>query len=360
MTVGCDQINELMIEIIEDRKQWREQLSSVENLDFYHTYDYHQLSKKNDERPVLIKYTAPGTCLLLPLLLRNIENSEYKDAISVYGYAGILTSQIDDGFNTRRFHSLLNAYFNENKIISVFSRLHPYLAHQEDLLKGLGSITTLGKVVYIDLKDTVENQRKMFNKRMKTYLNKSRKICTVIESKSDEAIKTFIRLYHENMKRVDADDSYFFDKCYFERLFSSTGFTTRLMLCINNNTNTVIAGALFIEKGKIIQYHLSGLDYDYYDLNAVKLIIDEMRIKSTQQGFEYLNLGGGRGSREDSLFVFKHNFSKHYKEFKIWKYIVNQEVYESLTHAHLGNSYSNTCDSIQFFPAYRSNLKIHL
>lgn len=349
-----------MIEVIKDRDQWREQLSLTEHLDFYHTYDYHHLSKTENETPILIIYTNKKTRLALPLLLRNIENTDFKDAISVYGYAGILTLTMDNEFDKHQFHKELNSFFKQNKIVSVFSRLHPYLDHQETLLEGLGETTTLGKVVYIDLMDTLENQRKMYNKRMKTYLNKSRRLCTVIDSKSQNHIDAFIELYHENMKRVDADDSYFFDHSYFNRLMSSEGFTTKLMLCIDNESNTVVAGAVFIEKGKIVQYHLSGMDYDYFDLNAIKLIIDEMRIQTTRKGFEYLNLGGGRGSREDSLFHFKSSFSKNFREFKIWKYIVDQKAYTTLSEAHLGSTTADVVDDVEFFPAYRAKVKIEL
>ncbi|OBX26750.1 FemAB family protein [Gelidibacter algens] len=342
-----------MIEVIKDKNQWIEQLSLIENLDFHHTYDYHDLSKKEDELPILIKYTEGLTSLALPLLIRSIKNSDYKDATSVYGYAGILTLNLDQHFNRDDFYKELNVFFNDHKIVSVFSRLHPYLEYQEALLGGLGTITTLGKVVYIDLKDSLENQRNMFNRRMKTYLNKSRKTCKVIESKLPNHLESFIHLYHDNMRRVDADDSYYFDKNYFDRLMSSKEFKSRLMLCLHIETETVIGGALFIEKGKMVQYHLSGLDDDYFDLNPIKLIIDEMRIQSTQQQFEFLNLGGGRGSKEDSLFTFKTSFSKHFKEFKIWKYVVNEKVYRTLVEKHLGTRSETEVSNDDFFPAYR-------
>ena len=41
--------------------------------------------------PETIKYEDESSCILLPLLLRDIENTDYKDAISVYGYAGVLS-----------------------------------------------------------------------------------------------------------------------------------------------------------------------------------------------------------------------------------------------------------------------------
>ena len=344
-----------MIEIIKDKVQWNEQLSLIEHLDVYHTYDYHHITKNNDETPILIKYTDGDNSLLLPLLLRNIENTGYKDAISVYGYAGILILNLDDHFSKENFHKELNSLFNENKIVSVFSRFHPFLEHQESLLDGLGTITTRGKVVYINLKDTLEDQRKMFNKRMKTYLNKSRKSCTVVESKTKSELNAFIDLYHENMKRVGADKSYFFDNDYFHRLIESDEFSTKLMLCIHNETQTIMGGALFMEKGNIVQYHLSGLNEDYYDLHAIKLIIDEIRIQKTHKGFQFLNLGGGRGSDEDSLFAFKRSFSKNYKEFKIWKYVVDPKAYRMLVENHFDAPLEAVEENTSFFPAYRLN-----
>ena len=347
-----------MIRIIKNKKEWCQELASTDEVDFYHTYHYHHLSKHKDEVPVLIKYTEGNTSLVLPLLLRPIKNSEFKDAVSVYGYVGILALHIDENFNKEHFHEELKTCFKELQIVSVFSRLHPYVKHQESLLEGIGTISSLGKVVYIDLSDTLENQRKMFNRRMKTYLNKSRTTCTIIESKEEKDIGSFIHLYHENMKRVDADDDYYFNESYFHQLIESEEFTTRLLLCIHNETQAIIGGALFIEKGNIIQYHLSGLDDEYYDLNAVKLIIDEMRIRSSNKEFKFFNLGGGRGSSEDSLFTFKSSFSKNFKDFKIWKYIVDEDAYKLLVEKRFGNSWETDIKNINFFPAYRSKTKI--
>lgn len=343
-----------MIEIIKDKIRWNEQLSLIENLDVYHTYDYHHITKKPGEIPILIKYSVEDTSIVLPLLLRPIENSDYKDAVSVYGYAGILTLNLNEHFNKENFHKELNGFFKENKIVSVFSRFHPFLEHQESLLGGLGTITTRGRVVYIDLNDTLENQRSMFNRRMRTYLNKSRKSCTVVETKLKSDMDSFIDLYHENMKRVGADESYFFDRNYFHQLLTSDEFSTKLTLCIHNETQTVVGGAIFMKKGKFVQFHLSGLNEDYFELNAIKLIIDEMRINSTNQRFEYLNLGGGRGSTEDSLFKFKTSFSKSFKEFKIWKYIVDEKAYRMLVEKHLECPLEVVHKNTDFFPAYRS------
>ena len=344
-----------MIKVIKEKKEWCEELALFEHLDFYYTYDYHHLSKKEDEVAVLLKYVEGDSILVLPLLIRDIENTDYKDAISVYGYAGVLNKNITDDFNIENFHNEISTFFNENKIVSVFSRLHPFLENQELLLNGLGSITTPGKVVYIDLNDTIENQRAKFNRRLKTYLNKSRKSCTVINGNIEEHLKIFIDLYHGNMRRVDADDSYFFEDEYFFKLLSSTDYESELLLCLDNETQNIMGGAIFIKKDAIVQYHLSGLAKEDFDVDPIKLIIDEMRIKATKEGYKYLNLGGGRGSSEDSLFRFKSGFSKDFKDFKLWKYVVNEEVYKMLCREKLGEDYVHLEDmETGFFPAYRS------
>lgn len=340
-----------MIEAIKNKAKWQELMSLATNLDFYYTYSYHHLSKNNNESPVLLNYTNGNTSILLPLLLRDIENTQLKDATSVYGYAGPLIINLDSNFNQEKFRKELDAFFTEHNIVSVFSRLHPYLEHQETILEGLGHINTLGNVVNIDLTDTIENQRAKYNSRLKTYLNKSRKYCTVINGNIAEHLDDFIRLYHENMKRVDACESYYFSKDYYKAILSSNEYESELSLCVLNETQEIIAASMFMKKGSIVQYHLSGLSEVHFKVNPKKLIIDEMRIKATIEGYTYFNLGGGLGSREDSLFRFKSGFSNDFREFKIWKYIVNEDAYKALTYKMLGEDFdSNNTD---YFPLYR-------
>lgn len=346
-----------MIEIITEKSDWNATLKLANHSDFYHTYYYHDLSKKVDETPILIKYTDEHACVLLPLLIRKIENTYYKDATSVYGYAGLLCTTEISNINNSNFKKELNEYFLDQKIVSVFSRLHPYLEHQEAFLNGIGVISNPGVVVYINLFDSLDKQRKLYSNRLKTHVNKADRLCTIIEGNTEAHLNAFIDIYYENMYRVNANDSYFFDKYYFKQLMSSSDFETELSLAIHSETQEIIAGALFIKTNNIVQYHLSGIKEDFLDLNPIKLVIDNMRIKSTKEGYKYLNLGGGRSNKQDSLFVFKSSFSKNFKPFKLWKYIVDYEAYEDLVKQQK-NMRANVDFEIdkEFFPAYRGML----
>lgn len=343
-----------MIEVITERRNWNDNVKNAVHSDFYHTYFYHDLSKKEGELPILLKYTEGDSYVLLPLLIREIDNSAFKDATSVYGYAGALCSPGMSNFDFEKFHKELNKYFSEHNIISVFSRLHPYLSHQEEVLKGLGDISNPGDVIYIDLFEPIEIQRANYSSRLKTHVNKAARLCTIIEGETEEHIQAFIDIYYENMNRVNANDSYFFEESYFYELMASPDFKTELSLAVCNETQEIIAGAMFIKTDNIVQYHLSGIKEEFLNHYAIKLIIDDMRVKSSNEGYQYLNLGGGRSSKKDSLYTFKSSFSKTAKPFKLWKYIVNQNAYDRLSKQRIAviSDVDVEIDK-EYFPAYR-------
>jgi len=342
-----------MIEIIKDKKNWDTLVKKCDFADFYHTYDYHHTAKANGEEPVLIHYKENDKTIVLPLLFRNIETSLYKDATSVYGYSGPITKNITPDFNYNLFQKELNQSFKEQNIISVFSRLNAFIPHQENCLLHLGQTDTLGRVVYIDLNETLDEQWKHYHRRLRTYINKSRTIYKIKNANIRADLDSFIDLYYENMKRVNANKEYFFDKKYFLDLINSSDFETEVLLAISIKTGEVAGGAMFIKKNEIIQYHLSGTSEIYLDLNPLKLLIDEMRIRGTQENYSYFHLGGGVGAQEDSLFYFKSGFSKYTFPFKVWKYIVNPNIYEDLVQQRKDIRYCK--ETLRYFPRYRVN-----
>ncbi len=339
----------LNIEIIEEKVEWQNLLNKVKYYDFYHTYDYHHLSKAPDEKPILIKYEDNGNLVGLPLLLRKIFDTDYYDVTSVYGYAGPLYNNVNSSFNNLDFTNQLNQFFHEKKVISVFSRLNPFIKNQEVVLKGLGDLVQLGKIVNIDLTQDLDVQRSIFSKTTKRYINKGRKLCSVRLSNSKEDIATFMKLYYENMDRVQAKKNYYFTEDYFNYFINSSDFKTDVLLATYNETNEIISAAMMVKTNNIIQYHISGTRDDYLYLTPIRILIDEMRINGTAEKYKYFNLGGGLGGSEDSLFRFKSSFSKDYRDFKVWKYIVNKEVYDQLT-----NEYTNLDTDTDFFPLYRA------
>ncbi|MFD0836306.1 NeuD/PglB/VioB family sugar acetyltransferase [Mariniflexile aquimaris] len=338
------------LEVITTKEAWQEAINVMDAVDFYHQFDYHQLSENPEVKPVLLKYTEGDKIICLPLLIRQIPNSKLKDATSVYGYSGPLIKHIDSSFDNTYFKNLVTKYFSENNIISVFSRLNPFVNHQDTVLNNFGDLASLSYVVNIDLTKSLEDQRMVFSKSTKRYLNKSRKFLDLKISDAAQDIKTFIDIYYENMNRVNARDSYYFNEAYFYNFVNSDDFKTEVLFATDKETGAIAAAAMMVKCHNIVQYHLSGTKAEYLHLSPIRFIIDEMRIKATQEQYRYFNLGGGLGNNEDELFKFKASFSKDFKPFKVWKYIVNIEAYNDLVRQIDLSPETNT----EFFPLYRA------
>lgn len=335
------------LEIITKPKDWNSVLQEIGHYDFYHTYDYHTVDKFENQVPTLFKYTENDYLIALPLLIRKIDNTSYYDATSVYGYAGPISKGLDSSFSNEQFIKELLNFFQHKNIISVFSRLNPYINNQHVILENLGDIVNQGKVVNIDLKLNKVIQRQHYQDRLKTHINKSRRHCIIKKAESPKELKDFIAIYYENMNRVKAEKHYYFNQDYFEKILTSKSFNTELLLAQDKKTGITMAGSLFVITNNIVQYHLGGTKSEFLNVMPSKALIDEMRIIAANQGLEYFNLGGGLGGIYDnSLFKFKASFSKDFKDFKLWKLIINQKAYDNLV---LQRKITDT----SFFPKYR-------
>lgn len=341
-----------MLDIITEKKEWENALEQLGSFDFYHTYNYHHLSKKDSEDPVLFLYSKDTLKIALPLLIRPIKGTPYLDATSVYGYAGpICNNSLDDNAVKEFQNSLIN-YFKKRNIISVFSRLNPYIPCQTKVLSGIGEVKSIGKVVNIDLTQTLDEQRSAYRRDTRSRTNKARRLCSVRKAETAEDIRSFIDVYIETMKKLEADSSYFFDEDYFFKFLKSDGFETEILLAIDNESKEVAAGSMFVKTNNIIQYHLSGTNPKFMNIAPSRLLLDEMRIIGTQEKYIYFNLGGGYQSKEDALFNFKSSFSKDIKQFNVWKLIVDEHIYNEL------KKDADITDT-DYFPAYRATALIN-
>lgn len=344
--------------VIRDRENWNSVIERCQCSDFYHTYDYHMLSKGPDDHPILITYDYDNCLIAIPLLIRKIEGTDYNDVTSVYGYCGPITnSAVSNDFDNTNFKEKFKQLLHDNKIISVFSRLHPFITNQNVVLEGIGDIVSHGHVVNIDITQSLEEQRHQYNRRLKSYINKAKTIYHIEKGDTEEYVNAFIDIYYENMRRVGAKPHYFFKKEYFFDLLKSEEINAELLIAIETETGNIAGGAIFTNSNGIVQYHLSGAKEEYLKINPIKYLIDYVREQITEEGNQtYFNLGGGLGgSNCDSLFRFKSGFSKDHKSFSLWKYIVDQDVYWKLVDERIYEKGLLTEEDkfLKFFPLYR-------
>ena len=93
----------------------------------------------------------------------------------------------------------------------------------------------------------------------------------------------------------------------------------------------IISAALIFINESIVQNHLSGTATEFLKYSGQKIIINEVRNWAVSKKFSRFHLGGGVGSKKDSLYDFKRGFSKLSLPFRVVRIILDQSLYNNLT-----------------------------
>src|SRR5690606_29073526 len=101
----------------------------------------------------------------------------------------------------------------------------------------------------------------------------------------------------------------------------------RGVLGVVRQGESILASAIFIEVGGLVQYHLSGSDPASLKLQPTKLLLDHVRTWAKERGCTRLHLGGGTGGAADSLFKFKAGFGSGRHRFRTWRAILDADAY---------------------------------
>ncbi len=329
---------ELKVIPLSEENLWNQYVAHSSVHDFYHSHLYHSLDTSGEPR--LLVFQSGPEYLAIPLIFRNIPGTEWKDVTSVYGYAGWIGSPAL--FSSRLFQ-IMEEYMNREKVVSVFSRLHPLIPFSDRFERG--NVISLNTTVGIDLSLSPDMQFCAYSESVRRSIRKGRqKGLTVRAAQNDQDLKRFACLYRSSMERLQASSRYFFSDDYFDRMWKSKSFDCIILLVEWNNVD--IAGAMFTNCNGIMQYHLGGALETYVHFSPIKLLIDEARLLANANNCKYFHLGGGYGGKNDTLFIFKSRMASLYYTFKVWQWIVNPEVYKQLS--------INKKES-DFFPLYRNS-----
>ena len=316
--------------------EWNACLKRTSIYDIYHTCLYHNLDVSEDAR--LLVFEENDQIIALPLIFRDVPGTDWRDVTSVYGYAGWIYSQPE--FPSCVF-DLLKEYMESQRVVSVFSRLHPLIPYSDYF--EVGKVVSLNTTTGIDMNLSPEGQFAAYKESVRRSISKSRKSGLSVRcAENQDDLYAFIRVYYDAMNRLNASSVYFFSEAYFEKMWNSKEFSTFILLAeLDGN---IAGAAMFTVCNGIMQYHLGGVVDSYIHLSPLKILIDEARNIAVSHRCRFFHLGGGYGGQNDQLFIFKSRMTSVRYTFKTLQWIVNPDTYSLLS--------ENKEDS-DFFPLYR-------
>jgi len=303
-----------------DSASWDERTGE---LDAYYRRPYVESAALLDGgRPFLLEHDGA--------LFAGIERPEPRDVVTPYGYGGPVGG---DG----SFWPAYEEWARERGVVSSFVRFHPLYANQE------------GAPIHVEaLAPTVawrlDPERDLLAGLHFKHRNKVTKAenagATVTAA---EGLGEFVPLYEDTMRRVGADEFYFFEPAYWEHLsqLPLTRFDAEI-------AGEVVASALCLATPPWLHYHLSGTTDTGRSTGGSTLVLLEAARWAQERGFERFHLGGGLGGKEDSLHHFKARFdAEGLVDAAVGKAIHDEEAYRRLSGGEAGYD--------GFFPAYRAS-----
>lgn len=348
-TISISNILSYKVVNISEKEIWNHYVREARLADLYHTRDYHLLDTQGE--PFLFVYETADLFIAFPMIKRPIEGSSYFDCTAVYGYTGPISnvdfSEIPLNI-CYEFEKLFEAYLRSANFVSVFCVLHP-LSNQQFLLRQSDRLIQVGKTIAVDLQQTLEEQRMGYRRPIRMKINQlRRKGFEVRLADSAEQLQQFAQIYRENMIKVGASTKYLFDDAYFEDFMNASDFKPELLLAYYQDQP--VAGAMVALTNDIMQLHLAGTRVEFFRESPMKLLFDEACLLGRAREMRFMHLGSGVGGNEDSLFHFKRGFSEKLCNFTTWRYIVDEDVYETLVNEKLAG---RPRPETSLFPLYR-------
>ena len=350
-----------MLEIIniDESDKWDSMVKSFSNFDVYYLSGYTKAFKLHgDGEPILIYYRDEEIRAINVVMIRDIaENKRFKDKIeskslfditTPYGYGGFVIEGIPNDNNLKKINKEYSDYCRLKNIISEFVRFHPVLNNSK-INCEIYEVIDLGKTITMDLiskeqiwNDLSSKNRNVIRKAIKSGVE-------IYWGRSPELIDEFIPLYNATMNKDDATDYYYFNKEFYKSVLEDLRYNSLIFYALYDQK--IISMSMILFGNDNMHYHLSASDKEYQSLAATNLLLYEAACWGCENGYKSFHLGGGLGSKEDSLFKFKKAFNKNSDTyFSIGKKIFNQEKYDELIEIRdIDCNNSNRT----FFPQYR-------
>ena len=303
--------------------------------DIYFTKKYLSLYESSTQKAQCVICREDDKIMIMPFLKSEIKG--FCDFETAYGYGGPISNTDNNEWCNAAFFKI-HDYLGENNYICGFTRFHPILHNELLISQDIGNdykrdiqIVYDRKTIAINTSKSIEDiWTKQISSKNRNMIRKAEKNDLVYKTEYNfDSYNEFKDIYRSTMQRLSADDFYFFNDDYFEKLRRNLSGCSFLGTVRKNDK--LICAAIFMYSKLYGHYHLEGSDKDYSNFGANNLLLWKAACEMHNLGIQEFHLGGGTGaSVDDSLYKFKKSFSKNEKKFYIGKQIFKLNQYEEI------------------------------
>lgn len=276
--------------------------------------------------------------LVAPLIVREIPGSDQRDAVSPYGYPGLVAADPERSSSRIPGTTALEVDpaaidWSGTGLVSVFIR------------HALGPSPLAGaterNLVQIADPELAPKSRPSDRRQVRRNLEAGYTLELVAGTETAaEQRAGFLDVYEQTMRRTDAAPHYFFGAAYFDRVLAVE--RTWLVLATAPSGDLAAASVAAVSDG-YLHYYLSGSADSHLRDSPMKNVVARLVEHSAELGLP-LNLGGGIVPG-DALEEFKRGFANRQQRWLTSELICDEQRYAQLTGGREAGG---------FFPAYRA------
>jgi hypothetical protein len=339
-------------------ERWTRLIARVRH-DIYHVPEYLRFAANHEGgEPRAFYAESDAGAFLAPLLIRRVPPELNApdgclDATTPYGYPSPLVTPETDAGSLGEFLAAFRRVGHERRIVSAFFRLNPLLPLPPEPFLAEGELVKHGETIHIDLTLPAETLASQLRRDHRTSVKRLVQAGYRVERDDWSRIDAFASIYAATMQRVSAAAAYRVGVEYFSDMRERLGERLHLFTALAPGGEVAACALITVEDG-IAQYAYSGTADAFLPAAPSKLVLTSARDWAKEAGCRVLHLGGGLGARRDSLFHYKHGFSKATSEFATFRMVLDSTRYAALVDAALGMNRFRAVEG-DFFPAYRAD-----
>jgi Acetyltransferase (GNAT) domain len=273
-----------------------------------------------------LRIDAAGGAIAVPLLVRGISGTNFRDGISPYGYPG---GRIDGATPP----DPAEVEWGATGLVSVFIR--------ERLDRPCLQGATSRSVVQVSDPGSPRRLRTSTRQEVERNQELGYRVERLPGPEADvEAVAGFERAYEQTMRRAGAAGRYLFGSEYFEALLGSPAVS---LFVAHGPGGGIAAGAIGALSDGLLHYFLSGSGDEHATSSPTKNVVVAMIDFADELGVP-VNLGGGVRPG-DGLEAFKKGFANSELPFHTHEVVCDPAAYAELSAGREGTD---------FFPLYRA------
>jgi hypothetical protein len=285
------------------------------------------------------------TLIAHPYIRRAIPQAAgFYDLRSAFEFGGFWHGAVDAPPTARaldRFDRAFEQYCSANHIVCEFIRFHPYLPYVSETESSY-ELSNQVENIAIALNQSYDEIFAGYHTSKQKQVRQGRRHGLRISTSED--YDTFVKTYHENLDRLDADEFYYFPTSFFQAVCEFLEIKL-----IRDADGELCAAHCYLRDGDIIHAFLCHAKQEKLSLRPNDYAYDAVISDAVNSTYAHFHFGGGT----PSLSAYKKQFSSKTIPYVTGRKIFMPDVYRTLTNARQ-TQIGEPNNIAGYFPAYRA------